>query len=120
MMHDWGKLPEREVISGMHGRFLHSGSMTFALWRFDPGTALPRHSHPHEQVVQVRSGTLEMVLGDERHVLTPGTVLVIPPGVPHEGLARDAVEVMDVFCPVREDFRDGAPSVLAQAAAATR
>jgi quercetin dioxygenase-like cupin family protein len=94
--------------------------MTFALWRFDPRTALPRHSHPHEQVVQVRSGELEMVLDEERHLLTPGTVLVIPPNVPHHGYAQGPVEVLDVFSPVREDYRDGAPSVLAQAASATR
>jgi quercetin dioxygenase-like cupin family protein len=117
MLYDWEDIGEREVIAGMHGRFVHSGGMTFALWRFDPKTALPRHSHPHEQVVQVRSGELELVVGDETHLLTPGSVLVIPPNVPHHGFAKGPVEVLDVFSPVREDYRDGAPSVLAQAAA---
>jgi quercetin dioxygenase-like cupin family protein len=120
MLYDWDNIAEREVVPGMHGRFIHSGGMTFALWRIDAGTALPRHNHPHEQVVQVRSGELELVLDRETHLLTPGTVLVIPPDVPHHGYAKSAVEVLDTFTPVREDYRDGAPSVLAQAAAASR
>jgi quercetin dioxygenase-like cupin family protein len=91
--------------------------MTFALWRMDEGTVLPRHSHPHEQVVHMLEGALELTVGDERTLLEPGMVLVIPADVPHEGRALTAVRVMDAFAPVRVDYRDGGPTILATAAA---
>ena len=56
---DWADRPEREVFPGFHGRFIHSGRMTFARWRIDAGAVLPEHSHEHEQVVHMFAGELE-------------------------------------------------------------
>ena len=112
----WDELEERTILPGMHGRFIHSGQMTFALWRIEKDALLPLHSHPHEQVVHMRSGELELFVDDARTVLKAGDVLVIPPNAPHRGRALTEVHVMDAFAPVREDYRDGAPSILAAAA----
>ena len=112
----WNDLEERTILPGMHGRFIHSERMTFTMWRMDKGAALPEHHHPHEQVVHVQSGELELYVGGERSILTAGTVLVIPPNVPHRGTALTDVRVMDVFAPVREDYRDGGVNILAAAA----
>ena len=103
----WADIVERTIIPGFHGRFIHSEHMTFALWRLEAGAVLPRHSHPHEQVVHVQSGELEITLEGAPNLLRAGTVLVIPPHAVHEGIARTEVHVMDVFSPVREDYRDG-------------
>lgn len=112
----WADLPLREVIPGFRGRFIHSERMTFALWDFTRGAVLPLHRHPHEQVVHVLEGELEITLAGVRHHLTAGTVLVIPPDAPHEGRMLTDARVMDVFSPVREDYRDGATgSILAAA-----
>jgi quercetin dioxygenase-like cupin family protein len=99
----------------MHGRFIHSERMTFALWRIEEGAKLPLHSHPHEQVVHVRSGELELVVDGTRHLLVEGTVLVIPASAPHEGRAITEVMVMDTFAPVRDDYREGGKPLLAAA-----
>lgn len=117
---DWEQLPEREVIPGFHGRFAHAERMTFAMWRLDAGAVLPPHEHPHEQVVNVFSGELELAMHGELHRLTAGTMLVIPPGVRHEGRVIGDARVLDVFAPVREDYRDGVASVLAGAMDALR
>jgi len=114
----WASLPETEVIPGFHGRFAHSERMSFARWRIDAGAVLPPHAHPHEQVVHVFAGLMEFTMAGETSRVGPGMVLVIPPGVPHEGRALADAEVLDVFAPVREDYRDGAPSILASALAA--
>ncbi|HEV7277430.1 MAG TPA: cupin domain-containing protein [Devosiaceae bacterium] len=111
----WADLEERTVIPGFHGRFLHSGRMTFVLWRLDAGAVLPAHAHPHEQVVHVLAGELEMTLEGETTSCGPGTVLVIPPDAPHSGRVLTDASVMDVFSPVREDYRDGGEMLLAQA-----
>ena len=104
----WAEQAEREVIPGFHGRFIHSEQMTFALWRIDKGAVLPPHAHHHEQVVHVFSGELEIAVEGVAHRCTPGTVLVIPANARHEGRAVSEVSVMDVFAPVREDYRSGA------------
>lgn len=112
---DWTQLEERTVIPGFHGRFLHSEHMSFVLWRLDQGAILPEHAHPHEQVVHVYSGELEITVDGVTGRCGPGTVLVIPPHARHAGRVLAEASVMDVFTPVREDYRDGTPSVLAEA-----
>jgi quercetin dioxygenase-like cupin family protein len=112
----WEELPERDAIPGFHGRFLTSERMTFALWRLDRGALLPAHEHPHEQVINVFSGELEITMDGRRHVLGAGMVLVIPPGLRHEGRVLADTAVLDVFAPVREDYREGGTSLLAVAA----
>jgi quercetin dioxygenase-like cupin family protein len=102
---DWADRPEREVFPGFHGRFIHSGRMTFARWRIDAGAVLPEHSHENEQVVHVFAGELEMVIDGKRIVCGPSTVLVIPSNAKHSGRALSDCVVIDAFAPVREDYK---------------
>lgn len=108
----WNSIEERTVVPGFHGKFVHSERMTFVLWRIDRGAILPPHRHPHEQVVHIYSGEIEMLVDGVRHVSTAGTVLVIPPDALHEGVALTDCSVMDAFAPVRDDYRGTAPFVL--------
>ena len=66
---------------------------------------LPQHAHPHEQVTTVLSGELELTVAGEVKVLRPGMVAFIPGGVPHSARAITACQVLDVFHPVRDDYR---------------
>ena len=96
---------EREPVPGFRVRFLHSDSMTVAYWDIEPGAAMPEHSHPHEQIVNLIEGEFELSVGDEVRTLAPGFVAIIPPDVAHSGRAVTACRIMDVFHPVREDYR---------------
>jgi quercetin dioxygenase-like cupin family protein len=98
-------MAEREVFPGFHGRFVHSERMTFAYWRIEPGAEVPEHDHPHEQVVNVLEGELALTVAGEEHVLHAGDVMAIPGGVNHAARALGATRVLDVFSPVREDYR---------------
>lgn len=64
------------------------------------------HAHPFDQLSFVFAGTLEFVVGDETHVLTAGSVLRIPAGVPHSAqpLGDEEVLNVDVFAPIRPDY----------------
>ncbi|MDE3003208.1 MAG: cupin domain-containing protein [Gemmatimonadota bacterium] len=95
----------RELIPGHHGRFVHSEHTTHVYWDIDQGAQLPEHSHPHEQVVNLLEGTYELIVDGESHVLEAGNVLVIPGGATHSGEARTACRILDVFSPVREEYR---------------
>jgi quercetin dioxygenase-like cupin family protein len=106
----WETIDPVTIISGFHGRFLHSGRMTFALWRIEAGAVLPPHSHPHEQVVHQLEGELEVTVEGVTTVLKAGMVAVVPPDAKHSGRALTDCRTMDVFCPLREDYmrQDGA------------
>ena len=99
-------IPERSPLPGYRVRFVHSETMTLAYWDVDAGSPLPEHQHPHEQIATVVEGEYELVVDGEARVLTPGSVAVIPSHVPHSGVAITDCRLVDVFHPVREDYRD--------------
>ena len=105
MKYSLESLPEREIVPGFHGRFVHSDTMTFTYWRIDAGATIPAHSHPHEQVVNMLEGELELIAGGVARTLKPGDVFTIAGHVVHSARGITACRVLDVFSPVREDYR---------------
>ncbi len=101
----YNEIAEREVIPGFFARFIHSDHMTLASWRIEAGSILKLHSHPHEQVTLVIEGELELTMEGETRRLVPGVAAVIPANVPHVGLAVSNCKAIDVFYPVREEYR---------------
>jgi quercetin dioxygenase-like cupin family protein len=99
------EIAERELVPGFFVRFVHSEHMTFAHWRIQRDAELPLHSHPHEQVVNVLEGEIRLTVEGDQVRLTPGVVLVVPPNAPHSGVALTECRILDVFYPVREDYR---------------
>lgn len=94
----------KEIVPGLYGRFVHGDKITLSFVDIKQGAQLPEHSHPHEQITYLMEGELEMVIGGEKMLLTPGMVHVIPGNVPHSAYARTTVKVLDAFSPVREDY----------------
>lgn len=103
--YDVASLETRELVPGHHGRFIHSAHTTHVYWEITAGAELPEHSHAHEQIVNVIEGTYELVVDGQSHVLGAGDVLVIPGGATHGGGARTDCRILDVFSPVREEYR---------------
>ena len=101
---DVWSLESHEIMPGFHAHFVHTERTTHAYWEIDPDHPLPEHSHPHEQIVNVLEGSFELVLDGTPHLLEAGDVLVIPPDVPHSGVAHTPCRILDVFAPVREDY----------------
>jgi quercetin dioxygenase-like cupin family protein len=104
-LHDLLNIPEHEIVPGYHGRFVHAEHVTMAYWQIDRGAALPEHSHPQEQITNLVTGEFELTVEGVAHHLKPGMVFVIPGGVPHAGQALTNCQIIDVFHPVREDYR---------------
>ena len=98
-------LAEKEPMVGFKGRFVHADRMTIVRWDIAPGSLLPEHSHVQEQITTVLSGEFEMVINGKAHRLGSGAVAVIPSNTLHGGRAVTACQAIDVFHPVRDDYR---------------
>jgi quercetin dioxygenase-like cupin family protein len=103
--HTLASIPEIEMIPGFVARFIHTEKMTLSYLSVSAGSALPEHAHPHEQVSTVLEGEFELILAGNPIRLTPGEVLVIPSGIRHAGKAITDCRLLDIFTPVREDYR---------------
>ena len=96
-------LPVRELFPGVRAQLIHTGHVTHSWVEVLPGATFPEHHHPHEQIVSVLSGQLELVVDGTAHELRPGMVFVIPPNVRHSGGSLSGCRVLDTFAPTRDD-----------------
>ncbi|MEM9529062.1 MAG: cupin domain-containing protein [Bacteroidota bacterium] len=98
-------VPAQEVWPGIIGRLVHTEHCTIADFQIVAGTKLPAHAHPHEQTSTVLTGRFRFTVGGETKELIAGQVAVIPGNVEHSGEALTDCRIIDVFSPVREDYR---------------
>lgn len=102
---DLSDIPAKEMFPGYTGRFIHTNNMTFAFWEVKAGSKVPEHAHMHEQVAHLIEGAFELTVDGNTIKLEPGKVIVIPSNVKHSGIAITDCKLLDVFSPVREDYR---------------
>ncbi|MBI2815160.1 MAG: cupin domain-containing protein [Opitutae bacterium] len=99
-------LPAKEIFGGaVRGHYAHLERLTIGEVSLEAGLTVPLHQHPHEQVTYVIAGRFQFTVGAEITVLEPGMVALIPGGVMHGGTTLTACRVLDIFSPVREDYR---------------
>jgi quercetin dioxygenase-like cupin family protein len=96
-----------ELIAGVTGRPLFGAGAMINLIEFEPGSTVPLHSHPHEQLGIVLRGMQALVVDDEAHELGPMEGYVLPGGVEHSAYCGpEGALVIDVFQPVRDDYKE--------------
>lgn len=95
----------RELFPGYRARVVHSDRMSFSYVDIDAGASFTEHDHPHEQVVNVLEGTFELTIESETQLLHTGDVAIVPPNARHRGTARTRCRILDVFAPVRDEYR---------------
>ena len=73
---------------------------------FKPGTYVPEHQHPNEQIDYVLKGAIRVKVGSEEKVMRPGDIAVIPANTPHSfASASDEESVfIEVQSPPRLDY----------------
>jgi quercetin dioxygenase-like cupin family protein len=99
-------LPAKDIFGGtIRGHYAHLDRMTIGEVLLQANITVPLHQHPHEQVTYVIEGEFRFTIGDETTVLKPGMAALIPGGVMHGGTTLTACRVVDLFSPVREDYR---------------
>lgn len=72
---------------------------------FDKGASGAMHSHPHEQIGYVISGSLVFhEEGREDVTLSAGDSYYVAPNVSHGIDCLTEVKLLDIFTPMRQDF----------------
>ena len=99
-----------ELAAGVTMRPLFGSGAMLNLLEFEPGARVPAHDHPHEQLGYVLEGELALEIAGVEHRLRPGDAYEIPGGVRHGASSEGRCLVLDVFQPVREDYREKAAS----------
>jgi len=84
----------------------HNDALMLVRHYFEKDWVGERHSHPHHQLVYVVAGALRVNVAGEELDVFAGDSFIVDGGVEHQASALMASEVLDVFTPVREDYRD--------------
>ena len=98
-------IPSKELMPGYHGQMIHGQQITWAFWTVEEGAEVPEHKHHHEQMMHVVSGKFEFTLNGKTKVFTEGDIVLIPSNHLHGGKALTPCKLMDVFSPVREEYK---------------
>jgi quercetin dioxygenase-like cupin family protein len=67
---------------------------TLTLFAFDQGEGLSEHSTPHDAVVEVLDGTVEVTIAGEPHRVSAGEGLLLPASIPHGLTAVTAFKML--------------------------
>ena len=84
----------------------YSGDLMLVRHYFEKGWVGARHSHPHHQLVYVVSGAIRVDVDGRVFDVRAGDSFVVDGAVEHQASALEPSEVLDVFTPVREDYRE--------------
>jgi quercetin dioxygenase-like cupin family protein len=87
----------------MRSAFLKNVMVTFV--DLAAGSVVPVHSHPHEQISVMISGSLLFKVAGEEKMARAGDVVLIPSGVEHGVIATQGPAVAyDCWSPIRQDY----------------
>jgi len=94
-----------ELFPGFNAKIIHTDHVTIAHVTIKGGSLLPEHDHVHEQTIQLMEGTFEFTINGETKIFDRPTIIVVPSNYKHSGKAITDCKIIDVFSPVREDFK---------------
>lgn len=94
------------IIDGISIKTLVHGELTLmSEFRLSAGSILPEHSHPHEQTGYLVSGRMTLAIGGRKFEMKSGDSWCIPSGVAHGAMVHEDSTAVEVFSPVREDYK---------------
>ncbi|MFN0088212.1 MAG: cupin domain-containing protein [Blastocatellia bacterium] len=110
--HKLYEIPEEHVTDLFSRRFFTGEKITMAFLTIRKGAVVPLHHHESEQFSYCISGALKFQIGGREVILGAGELVEIPSNVPHEAVAIEDFTGIDVFSPIRADWRDGTDDYL--------
>ena len=100
------KIAPKVLAPGVTAKIASGERMMLSLVTLAPGAVVPTHSHPHEQMGLMVSGTMEFTIAGEMRLLSGNEMYFVPGGVPHAAKGGPGGAVaLDAFSPPREEYR---------------
>ncbi|HEX4945860.1 MAG TPA: cupin domain-containing protein [Blastocatellia bacterium] len=110
--HKLNEVPVEHVTDLFSRQFFTGEKITMAFLTIKQGCVVPTHSHDSEQFSYIISGALHFNIGGEEVTVRAGELVEIPSHVPHSAVATEDTTGIDVFSPIRADWRDGTDDYL--------
>ena len=106
-MVNWNTLPREFVRDGVERCGFRGENLICVMNYASPGMQVRPHSHTFEQLVMIVAGRARYHVGDQVFDCEPGSMLRVPPQVMHyiEPVGDDVVLNLDIFSPLRDDYR---------------
>ena len=102
-----GEVERLRIWDGLIGRAIVGAEAALVAIEIDPGTDVPEHRHPNEQIGILTHGSLTFTIGGEVRELRPGATWVIPSDVPHSVRSGpEGASLVELFAPPRDDWDD--------------
>jgi quercetin dioxygenase-like cupin family protein len=96
----------KEIAPGFFSKLIHTATNTINFIEVKAGCSVPLHQHMHEQYSFVTEGQFEMTVAGEVKILDVGLFVIIPSNAIHGGTAVTNCKLIDIFSPVREDYKN--------------
>jgi unsaturated pyranuronate lyase len=102
----WADARPVEQVPGLTRRVIgYTDKMMICEFRAQAGAVVPLHSHPHEQVGYVVSGTVEVTINGALHTCNAGDGYSVPGDVKHGSTFSVDTIFVECFSPPREEYR---------------
>ena len=101
----WSSITEEQVNPNVRRRYLNAERMTVGRFELKAPGILEPHSHENEQVTCIISGALKFKFKDGDVVARAGDVVQIPSWAEHGVEILEDTVAIDVFTPIRSDWR---------------
>ena len=99
-------VPPRDIGGGVTRKVLsYSENLMTVELLFPKGGVGAKHSHPHEKIGYIVSGSLiYQEEGQEDKILHAGDTYYVAPNVVHGVEILEDTKLLDIFTPMRKDF----------------
>lgn len=102
------------LASGTFARLISGKSTQLSFVRMEPGSVVPSHIHPEEQLTLIMRGTLTQSVLDEEINIATEEIVRIPENMVHGAkIGEFGTDALDIFWPVRADYLEKEKEALA-------
>jgi quercetin dioxygenase-like cupin family protein len=105
IFYHFSDIETREMTLGYFSKIIHTANNTINFLEVKAGAVSAMHQHVNHQCAFVIEGQFELTVDGVSRILDTGTFAMIPPNVIHGGRAITDCKLIDIFDPVREDFK---------------
>lgn len=105
------EMKTRTLAPGISAKIAWGENLMLSLVLLAPNAVVPEHSHSHEQMGMLVSGTMELSIEGKTRTLSGNEMYLVPGGVRHSARAGpEGAVALDAFSPPREEYKPSRPA----------